>query len=102
LYPSRPAPAVDDSLLSRAAIEKLAQAAARVEIDGFESSVLELGQRIGSQLYDAYLAGKIAPSGLRRLFLAHLHEPGLARKVCGAVISKLRAASRPTAKAAHA
>jgi heme-binding uptake protein ChaN (Tiki superfamily) len=102
LYPSRPAPVIDESSPSRAAVEKLAQAAVRAENDGVESSTLELGQRIGSQLYDAYLAGKIAPSGLRRLFLAHLHEPGLARKVCGAVISKLRASSRPAAKAAHA
>jgi hypothetical protein len=46
---------------------------------------------MGSQIYDAYLAGKVAPSGLRRLFLAHLNEPGLARKVCATVIAKLRA-----------
>lgn len=102
LYPSRPAPVAEDSLLGRAAIEKVAQAAARGENEGFETSALELGQRIGNQLYDAYLAGKIAPSGLRRLFLAHLHEPGLARKVCGSVITKLRSASRSVAKAAHA
>ena len=67
------------------------------------AATLELGQRIGSRIYDAYLAGKLAPSGLRRLFLAHLHEPGTARKVCGAVISKLRAISRlAAAKSAHA
>ena len=102
LYPSRPAAVADESQLSRAALEKIAQAAVRAENGGFESSAVELGQRIGSQLYDAYLAGRIAPSGLRRLFLAHLHEPGLARKVCGSVISKLRSASRPAAKAAHA
>jgi len=102
LYPSRPAPLADDSQLSRAALEKIAQAAVRAENGGFESPAVELGQRIGSRLYDAYLAGKIAPSGLRRLFLAHLHEPGLARKVCGSVISKLRFVARPVAKAAHA
>jgi Haem-binding uptake, Tiki superfamily, ChaN len=102
LYPSRPAAIVDESLLSRAGVEKMAQAAVRTENDGFDPTALELGQRIGSQLYDAYLAGKIAPSGLRRLFLAHLHEPGLARKVCGSVITKLRSFSRPLAKAAHA
>lgn len=102
LYPSRPAPAAEDSLLGRAAIEKVAQAAARAEGEGFETSALELGQRIGNQLYEAYLAGKIAPSGVRRLFLAHLHDPGLARKVCGSVISKLRSVARPAAKAAHA
>jgi len=102
LYPSRPAPVIDESSLSRAAVEKLVQAAMRAEKDSLESCALELGQHIGSQLYDAYLAGKIAPSGLRRLFLAHLHEPGLARKVCGSVITKLRSVSRPAAKATHA
>jgi hypothetical protein len=100
LYPSRPASVADESSLGRAMVEKLAQAAVGAENNG--SSAEELGQRIGSQLYDAYLAGKIAPSGLRRLFLAHLHEPGMARKVCGSVITKLRSASRPAAKAAHA
>jgi hypothetical protein len=36
----------------------------------------------------------VKPAGLRRLFLAHLDEPGLARKVCTAVIARLRSASR--------
>jgi len=101
LYPSRPEPGSDNALPKRAAIEKIAQAAARGE-DGIEPAALELGHRIGSQIYDAYLAGKVTPSGLRRLFLAHLDEPGLARKVCGAVLSKLKSASRPLARAAHA
>jgi hypothetical protein len=61
-----------------------------------------LGYRIGSQIYDAYLAGRVAPGGLRRLFLAHLDEPGLARKVCAAVIAKLRPASRSMARSTHA
>jgi hypothetical protein len=102
LYPSRPAPAMENVLPSRGAIEKVAQAAARGVSGSFDSAALELGQRIGSQVYDAYIAGKLAPGGLRRLFLVHLHEPGMARKVCGAVISKLRALYRPNAKAAHA
>lgn len=102
LYPSRPAPVAEDFPLSRAALEKLAQAAGRAENESFETSALAFGQRIGNQLYDAYLAGRIAPSGLRRLFLAHLHEPGLARKVCGSVITKLRSVSHAAAKAAHA
>ncbi len=101
LDPSRPA--ADDSLpLSRASCEKTAQAAIRADRSKFESAAQELGYRIGSQIYDAYLAGKVAPSGLRRLFLAHLDEPGLARKVCAAVISKLRVASNSKARAAHA
>jgi len=94
LYPSRPAPAADDSpQLSRAACEKAAQAAIRADQARFDSSAEEWGYRLGSEIYAAYLAGKVAPSGLRRLFLAHLDEPGLARKVCAAVIAKLRALS---------
>lgn len=103
LYPSRPAPPDGGSpQLSRAACEKVAQAAIRADKRQFESAAQAWGYRIGSQIYDAYLAGKVAPSGLRRLFLASLDEPGRSRKVCAAVIAKLRAASRPLARAAHA
>jgi hypothetical protein len=101
LYPSRPAPVTDNAPLKRAAVDKIAQAAARSE-ESVEPAALELGQRMGSQIYDAYLAGKVAPGGLRRLFLAHLDEPGLAREVCGAVLSKLRSASRLMVRADHA
>jgi len=99
LYPSRPAPVPDDSPLTRAACEKAAQAAIRGEGGALESTARELGQRIGNQIYDAYLAGRVGASGLRRLFLAHLDEPGLARKVCAAVITKLRSAVRKAAAA---
>jgi hypothetical protein len=58
----------------------------------------ELGYRIGSRIYDAYLEGKVAPSGLRRLSLVHLNEPGVARKVCATVIAKLRSFSRPLSR----
>ena len=103
LYPSRPAPDFGDApQLSRAACEKAAQNAARGDKNKFGEDAQELGYRIGSQIYDAYLAGKVAPSGVRRLFLAHLDEPGLARKVCAAVIAKLRAVSRPLSRSAHA
>ncbi|HEY6369627.1 MAG TPA: ChaN family lipoprotein [Candidatus Sulfotelmatobacter sp.] len=101
LDPSRPAPE-DASPISRAACEKAAQAAIRTEASKSESTAQALGYRIGSQIYDAYLSGKVAPSGLRRLFLAHLDEPGLARKVCAAVIAKLRTVSNAKARAAHA
>jgi hypothetical protein len=95
LYPSRPSPETEGAQpLSRAACEKTAQAAIRGDEERLQIAARELGFRIGSQIYDAYLAGKVAPSGLRRLFLAHLDEPGLARKVCTAVIAKLRSASR--------
>jgi Haem-binding uptake, Tiki superfamily, ChaN len=95
LYPSRPAPETEDlPALSRAAIEKAAQAAIRADAEKFESTAQDWGYRIGSQIYDLYLAGKVKPGGLRRLFLAHLDEPGLARKVCTAIIARLRAATR--------
>jgi len=103
LHPSRPAAGPDDlPQLSRSAFEKAAQAAARGKDEDFEASAEEWGYRIGSQVYDAYLCGKVTPSGLRRLFLTHLDEPGLARKVCAAVISKLRSLSSPLAREAHA
>lgn len=102
LYPSRPAPEADASPLSRAGCEKAAQAPTCGDENELDSSARELGYRIGSQIYDAYLSGKVAPSGLRRLFLAHLDQPGMARKVLTAVIAKLRSISRPMARAAHA
>jgi hypothetical protein len=95
LYPSRPAVEMEGSpALSRAAIEKAAQAAIRSDAAKFESMTQDWGYRIGSQIYATYLAGKVKPSGLRRLFLAHLDEPGLARKVCTAVMAKVRSAKK--------
>jgi Haem-binding uptake, Tiki superfamily, ChaN len=103
LHPSRPDPVPADEMgmLSRAACDKAAQAALR-DLSKLDHVAREWGYRIGSQIYDAYLAGKLAPVALRRLFLVHLDEPGVARKVCGTVIAKLRAFSRPLARAAHA
>jgi Haem-binding uptake, Tiki superfamily, ChaN len=102
LYPARPAPDSGESVqLSRAALDKAAQAAIRAETARLECSAQEWGFRIGNQIYNAYLAGKMTPSALRRLFLAHLYEPGLARKVCAAAIRKLRSFSRPLARAAQ-
>ena len=101
LYPSRP-PHPETALLSRAACEKAAQAAIRADREKFESVARDWGYRMGSQIYDGYLAGKVKPGGLRRLFLAHLDGPGAARKVCAAAIAKLRALSRPLSRSAHA
>ncbi|HKU27026.1 MAG TPA: ChaN family lipoprotein [Candidatus Sulfotelmatobacter sp.] len=101
LYPSRPAapPDAHPVLISFAACKKAGQSALRAdEAAKVESAAQEWGFRIGIGIYDAYLAGKIAPSGLRRLFLAHLNERGVARKLCTAVIPKLRSLSRPIAR----
>jgi hypothetical protein len=75
--------------LSRAASEKAAQAAIRADEEKFDAAARDWGYRLGSHLYDAYLAGKISLCSLRRLFLAHLQEPGLAPKVCATLISKM-------------
>jgi heme-binding uptake protein ChaN (Tiki superfamily) len=96
LYPSRLAPERESLSLSRAALEKAAQVAIRSDGAKLESTAQEWGYRMGSQIYDIYLAGRVKPAGLRRLFLAHLEEPGLARKVCIAVIAKTRSAARRT------
>jgi hypothetical protein len=95
LYPSRPAPETEHSpALSRSTIEKAAQEAIRADAEKFESTAQDWGYRIGNQIYNAYLAGKVKPNALRRLFLVHLDQPGLAHKVCTAVIAKLRSIAR--------
>jgi hypothetical protein len=103
LYPARPALAEEDgSPLSRAGLGKAAEAAIRSGASGSAAVAQEFGYRIGSQIYDAYLAGNVPLPGLRRLFLTRLDEPGVARKVCATVIAKLRSLSRPTSRAAQA
>jgi hypothetical protein len=93
LHPSRPEPEATNFFpISRAACEKAAQTALRGDEEKFESLARDWGYRLGSEIYAIYLAGKVKPSGLRRLFLAHLDKPGLARKVCTAVIARTRAA----------
>ncbi len=95
LYPSRSPLAPEySSTISRAAFEKTAQSAIRADTEKFESMARDHGYLLGNQIYATYLAGKVKASALRRLFLAHLDDPGLARKVCAAVIARIRAASR--------
>jgi hypothetical protein len=95
LHPSREAPEGEDStMLSRAACEKAAQAALCGDPETFEANAREMGYLLGSRIYSSYLSGWVKPSGLRRLFLAHLDGPGLARKVCTAVVARIRAHSR--------
>lgn len=98
LYPARPTPEPDSYPLSRAACEKAAQAAIRADAEKFESTAQDWGYRMGNQIYNAYLAGQVKPGALRRLFLVHLDEPGLAHKVCTAVIAKLRSFARTFAR----
>jgi Haem-binding uptake, Tiki superfamily, ChaN len=50
----------------------------------------QLGFLLGNDLYDAYLEGRIGAPALRRLFLAHLEEPGAAREAFANLKSRLR------------
>lgn len=89
LHPARPEEETGDSpALSRAALEKAAGSHADPE------TAKAWGYRLGSEIYRAYLAGRVKPRGVRRLFLAHLEEPGAARKVCAAVMARVKAAMR--------
>ena len=46
-----------------------------------DSSAQLLGYMLGDALYEAYLKGRVSRSMLRRLFLVHLDEPGLAKEM---------------------
>jgi hypothetical protein len=56
----------------------------------YEYVTEQLGYLAGNDLYDAYLEGRLTPAALRRLFLAHIDEPGVAREVYFQLISRLR------------
>jgi len=95
LYPSRTnTEGADTAPLSRVACEKEARTAIRAGVSEANATAQKWGYRIGNEIYRAYLAGKVSRNDLRQLFLAHLYDPGVARKVCGAMMAKLRMAGR--------
>ena len=82
LYPARPT--ADDG-----AAHELRDASDsdRKKID---SSAQLLGYMLGDALYEAYLKGRVSRSMLRRLFLVHLDEPGLAKEMFREIAAKVR------------
>jgi Haem-binding uptake, Tiki superfamily, ChaN len=50
----------------------------------------QLGCLLGNDLYDAYIEGRIGPAALRRLFLAHIEEPGAASRVYAHLNARLK------------
>jgi len=48
----------------------------------------QLGYRLGSSLYEAYMDGRVTRSWLRAVFVGNLDQPGAAREVCREVICK--------------
>jgi len=66
---------------------------AGVECSGkkFDYATQQLGYLLGTDLYDAYLEGRITRRSLRQLFLIHLGEPGVAQEAYFSLVRKLRA-----------
>jgi hypothetical protein len=58
--------------------------------DKFEFVATRLGHMLGSQLYDAYLSGRIAKRFLRSLFMRKLRRPGAARVAYFAAVRKMK------------
>jgi Haem-binding uptake, Tiki superfamily, ChaN len=54
----------------------------------------QLGYMLGTDLYDAYLEGKARPRFLKKLFLIHLEEPGIAAATYFTVVKKIRQTKR--------
>ncbi|HUB02108.1 MAG TPA: ChaN family lipoprotein [Terriglobales bacterium] len=50
----------------------------------------KLGCLIGNDLYDGYIDGRIGPPALRRLFLAHIEQPGSASQVYANLNARLK------------
>lgn len=56
----------------------------------YEYVTEQLGSLAGNDLYDAYLEGRLTPAALRKLFLAHIEDPGVARETYFHLSSRLR------------
>ncbi|MBV8049914.1 MAG: hypothetical protein JOZ80_01920, partial [Acidobacteriaceae bacterium] len=93
LYPPRP-PLENELDLSTRSCTKLAQDGLAGEQGKFEECAKVLGYRMGSQLYDAYLRGVVSRTVLRRLFLAHIDEPGVASQLCRELLRRVRSSSK--------
>ena len=65
--------------------------------DKLEFVTVWLGQMLGTQLYEAYLAGKVAKRFMRSLFMRPLYKPGAARAAYFATVRKTRCAHRRAA-----
>jgi uncharacterized iron-regulated protein len=97
LYPARPAVRDDDQCeLSNAACEKLVKEAARGDRTKFDSLAQKLGYAWGSDLYDCYVGGGVSRRVMRHFFLAHIDEPGEARKICREIARTVRSYRKKT------
>src|ERR1035441_3431701 len=56
----------------------------------YEYVAEQLGYLAGNDLYDAYLEGRLTTAALRKLYLTHIEEPGVAREAYAQVRTRLR------------
>ena len=87
--PRRAAKAGNNGKESFAAPECLAQALAFTSRQ-YDYVSERLGYLAGNDLYDAYVQGRLTPAAVRKLFLAHIHEPGIALEAYFELIGRLR------------
>jgi uncharacterized iron-regulated protein len=60
----------------------------------YEYVAEQLGHLAGTDLYDAYIEGRLSTANLRKLFLTHIEEPGVARKAYVQLRTRLRSGPR--------
>jgi hypothetical protein len=60
----------------------------------YEYIAEQLGYLAGNDLYDAYLEGRVTTAALRKLFLTHIEQPGIAREAYTQLRARLRSAQR--------
>jgi hypothetical protein len=77
----------------QAAIESFAPAPAFTG-HKYEYVAEQLGYLAGNDLYDAYLEGRLTTAALRKLYLNHIEEPGVAREAYAQVRTRLRSGQR--------
>ncbi len=57
----------------------------------FDYVTQTLGDLLGTDIYDAYLEGRLTRTAVRHLFLTHLEQPGAARQAYFSIANKVRA-----------
>jgi hypothetical protein len=60
----------------------------------YEYVAQQLGYLTGTDLYDAYIEGRLTTAALRKLFLTHIEQPGLARATYVRLRTRLRSGRR--------
>ena len=90
LYPARPAIRNSQGCtFSPAFCQRFMREALRGDRKQFDTFAQKLGYRLGSELYDAYLRGSASRPALRRLYLAHMENPGEGWIVLEEVLHKI-------------